>query len=94
MAGRMQYFQADVTQLKNFPILCFVYRKICFCFGSEHNRGTGCFREIEVTADEVCMEMGFKNILDGSFSLSFASCRYTSISRKGSITAALPSLSM
>src|SRR5690554_3185019 len=58
--GGNSYF----AKFKNLLILCYMSRKSWIGVGSINYWSSGLFREGKVATHKICVEMGFKNILD------------------------------
>src|SRR5258705_8441894 len=68
MAGSMQNFNSQFTNVEYFPIPCYMNRKFCFSFGTKYDGSTGNLAKIEMTTYKISMKMSFKNIFDSGFS--------------------------
>ena len=58
----MQYFYFYSSQLKNLAVFSNNAFKLWFCSRAIHDGGTGFFTQVHMSAYEICMKMGFKDV--------------------------------
>ena len=62
----MQHFDGDITQFEHFAVFSHVYIICRSGSWSEDDGGPGFIRQVQMAAYEICVKMGFENIVDGS----------------------------
>src|SRR6187549_1694275 len=65
MAWGVQHAKCNIAQPQYFPIVRYVSVKLRLGAGAIYNCRAGAGRQVDVTGDKVCVEVGFKYIPDG-----------------------------